>query len=157
MSRSTFSGPLRAGNIKDAPFSTVGVAAMVQHTTIELLGAGPVNTTVYLPAGSNIEDIRFDVLTTSDATTAVASVGYTAGGTEYASGVNVKTAGRVAPTFTGTQLTNMNSTPVTGTVGSDGYSAVVVQVVLGSAATTGSMEFMIRYTQPDDRATAVTY
>lgn len=157
MSRSTFSGPLRAGNIKDAPFATVGTAALVQHVEILLTGAGPVNTTLYLPAGSNIEDIRFDVLETSDATTAVASVGVTAGGTEYASGVNVKTAGRVSPTFTGAQLTAMNSTPVAGTVGSDGYSVVVVQVVLGSAATAGRIEFMIRYTQPNDRATTVTY
>lgn len=66
---------------------------------------------IQLPANAQIIGFEIDALTAYDsATSAYLTIGQTAGGFEYvgsASALSVKTTGRLAPTYTVTQLTNM--------------------------------------------------
>ena len=100
-----------------------------------------VDATFYLPAGAQILNILVDVLTAFDSvTSATLSAGTASGGTQYASGVNVKAAtGRITPTFTATQLTNMIS------VGTN--TALVVSITPVGATTAGSVQVSVTYVQ----------
>ena len=112
MSQTTFSGPLISGD-KQAGISggpNTGYAVLSQVLPIVYGGTLVQDYTFYLPANSQIIDFYADVTTAyNSATSATLSAGITSGGTEYASGVSVKTAGRRAPTYTSTQVGNMAS------------------------------------------------
>lgn len=112
MSQTTFSGPLISGD-KQAGVTggpNTGYAVLSQVLPI-VFGATLVQDyTFYLPPSSQIVDFYIDVTTAyNSATSATLSAGITSGGTEYASGVSVKTAGRRAPTYSAAQVGNMAS------------------------------------------------
>jgi len=146
MARTTFSGPLASGD-KEAGVSggsNVGLVVLSQTMLISrdatLVQSGSIN----LPVNSQIINIVADVLTAYDsATSATLTVGTAAAGTQYASGVNAKTAGRTIPTFTAAQLANMQDTttnvPVVATVTSVGQPTVgQVRVTVNYVQTTGA-------------------
>lgn len=110
MAQCTFSGPLRVGDTGEGSTANVGTPNLVQSTTLTQAGDDTnVSGTLYLPASAKIIDIIVDNLTVyNSSTSATVSVGTAAAGTQYASGVNAKTAGRIRPTFTSAQLTTMN-------------------------------------------------
>ena len=91
-----------------------------------------------------------DVLTAFDsATSAVLSVGTSAGGTQYASTVDVKTAtGRIRPTFTAAQLAAMESVSVLG-VAAPTTAPVVVTITPTGATTAGYVQVTLVYAQLD--------
>jgi hypothetical protein len=112
MSQTTFDGPLISGN-KQAGITggpNTGYAVLSQVLPI-VYGATLVQDyTFYLPSGSQIVDIIADVTTAyNSATSATLSAGTTSGGTEYVSGVNVKTTGRKSNSYSAAQLSAMAS------------------------------------------------
>lgn len=91
MGTTTFSGPIRAGTIKDTTGTTVGtnvanvgqvVMAQTFSTGVDLdAGASAANsTTVVIPANSQIVDIVLDVVGVMVGATCVFSIGDVAGG-----------------------------------------------------------------------------
>ena len=145
MAQTTFSGPLASGD-KDAGVSggsNIGLVVLSQTMLINfdatLVQSGSIN----LPVNSQIVNIVCDVLTAyNSATSATLTVGTASAGTQYASGVNAKTAGRTIPTFTAAQLGNMANTttnvPVVATVTSVGQpTAGQVRVTVNYVQTTG--------------------
>lgn len=91
MGTTTFSGPIRAGTIKDTTGTTVGtnvanvgqvVMAQTFSTGVALdAGASTANTTsVVIPANSQIVDIVLDVVGVMVGATCVFSIGDVAGG-----------------------------------------------------------------------------
>jgi hypothetical protein len=157
MSRTTFSGPVKSGTIRYNQYKNTGTTVLRQIQTI------PFNTTLtstvtnYLPAGCSILNIVVDTLVAFDsATTAILSVGKTAGGTEYASAVNAKILARQTPTFTAAQLLAMQSTTLDVSAlitGEAACSAIVTTITSVGQPTAGSVVVTIQYTQPDDRST----
>jgi hypothetical protein len=158
MSRTTFSGPVTSGTIKYNAYKNTGTTVLKQIQTV------PFNTTLtstvtnYLPSGCQLLNIVVDVLTVFDsATSATLSVGKTAGGTEYASGVNTKAAaGRITPTFTAAQLLAMQSTTLdvsSAVTGDASCSAIVTTITSVGQPTAGSVVVTLTYAQPDDRST----
>jgi hypothetical protein len=139
MAQCTFSGPLRVGDTGEGSTANVGTPNLVQSTTLTQNGADAnVSGTLYLPASSKIIDIIVDNLTVFDsATSATVSVGTAAAGTQYASGVNAKTAGRIRPTFTSAQLTTMN--------GISTNTTLVATVTVVGATTAGITKVTIVY------------
>ena len=146
MARTTFSGPLASGD-KDAGVSggsNIGLAVLSQTMLINFDATLVQNGTINLPVNSQIVNIVCDVLTAyNSATSATLTVGTASAGTQYASGVNAKTAGRTIPTFTAAQLTNMQDTttnvPVVATVTSVGQpTAGQVRVTVNYVQTTGA-------------------
>jgi hypothetical protein len=95
MGTTTFSGPVRSGTLKTGETNgpNLGFAVLEQETSITQNSTTAVSSTLYIPVGSKIINILVDVLTAfNSASSAVLSVGTAAAGTQYASGVDVKTA-----------------------------------------------------------------
>ena len=116
---------------------THSTTTVVSGTWIYLpYAAGPAQ-----PSGAHyaqILNIYVDVTTAwTSATSDTLSVGKTAGGTEFASGVDVKSAtGRITPTFTAAQLTAMQNV---------GQNSVVVSVTPVGTAAAGVVTVHILY------------
>jgi hypothetical protein len=142
MARTSFDGPLASGT-KQAGISggpNVGLAKLVQTGTLSFDATLTQNLTFYLPPNAVINDIKADVLTAyNSATSATLTVGTASAGTQYAGGVNAKTAGRAEPTFTAAQLLAMSN------VGSN--TTVVVTVTSVGQPTAGSVFVTLEYTQ----------
>ena len=159
MSRSTFSGPIKSGTNRYAPYKNTGTTVLSQTLPLAYDATLVQSATFYIPAGSQILNAYVDVTTAyNSATSATLSIGKTAGGTEYASGVNAKTTGRTTPTFTTTQLTNMLSTPVDVAAANSqqASSAVIATVTSVGQPTAGATQVTIQYIQSDDRSSAST-
>lgn len=131
MSKSTMSGPVRAGYINNTSDASIGYVRLSRAFTnypgypevpagtnpnatayrIAFAPTAVVERTIQLPPNAQITGFEVDLLTAWDAAGAVTlTIGITSGGTEYVSGVNMKsTAGRLTPTYTGTQLANMSN------------------------------------------------
>jgi len=161
MSRTTFSGPIKAGNIRYNQYKNVGSVQLAQviQVPVNTVGLTATSTPIYIPAGSQIVDIRITTSVAYDsATSATLTVGKTAAGTEYAGG-NAKTAGLVTTTVTAAQATNWLATPtdVTSvTTGTFPASTIYAQVVSVGQPTVGNAVVIVEYIQPDDRSTFST-
>ena len=156
MSRSTFSGPVKSGTNRYSPYKNVGTTIITQQTPFTFDATLVQSVTLYVPSASKIINVFVDVITAyNSATSATLTMGKTAAGTEYVSGVNVKTAARTTPTFTAAQLTNMQSTPVDVSAANSqqSSSALVVTVTSVGQPTAGTGFVTVEYAQSDDRST----
>lgn len=119
MSQTTWSGPLASGDINAGKTGgpNIGLAVLSQTVLIDFDTTLVQNKTTYLPYGSQIVDVIVDELVAfNSATSATLSVGTTSGGTEYVSGVNVKTTGRKSNSYSAAQLAAMDNIGNNGTV-----------------------------------------
>lgn len=121
MGQTTWGGPILVGDKSGGTTKNVGTVVMSQSARLVQNGETAVSKSLYLPKKAIITEIFFDIVTAFDsATSATGTVGLTAGGTEYASGVNCKTGIRVYPTHTRPQLVAMatagDTTPLVATV-----------------------------------------
>lgn len=141
MANSTFSGPVRSGTVREGASANVGLCVLSQTGSIAQNSTNVVDLTFTLPANAQILNFFFDVTTAfNSATSATLSAGTASGGTQYASGVDVKTAaGRIAPTFTGTQVANMSNITTN--------TSVVVSVTPVGATSAGAVNATIVYVQ----------
>lgn len=141
MSSSTFSGPIKSGTVRKGATANLGKAVLQQKGTLAFDTTLVQSLTFYIPENCTIVDIIVDVITAYDsATSATLSVGTAAAGTQYASGVDVKAAtGRIRPTFTATQLGNMQATTTN--------TSVVATVTSVDQPTAGSTRVTILYVQ----------
>ena len=143
MGTTTFSGPIKAGTIKDTTGSTVGTdvtnvgsVVMAQSKVIDIIGA-TANDQVCatIPANSQIVDVILNVTTVSnDSGTATVSVGTSADPDAFIALQNVKALGTTHGTLD-TEATNVGTTDLevladfTGATG-DGTTGVATVTVL---------------------------
>lgn len=144
MTATKFTGPVGTytvlANGNAGGYSDLGWVQMAQVQTIAANGTNVVNASFALPQGSQIIGFNIDVVTAFDSvTSATLTVGQTSGATQYASGVNAKTTGRAAPTYTTAQLTAMSNIGTT--------PAVVATVTPVGATTVGSVIVTVLYMQ----------
>lgn len=141
MANTTFSGPVRSGTTREGATANLGLCVLSQTALMTQNSTNVVDATFYLPANAQILDFNFDVLTAfNSATSATLSAGTASGGTQYASSVDVKTAaGRIAPTLTATQLTNMSDVTTNTTL--------VVSITPVGATSAGSVRATVIYVQ----------
>jgi len=105
MGTTTFSGPVKAGTIRETTGTTVGsdiknvgFVEMSQSKSITLSGASANTAVGVIPANSQIVDVKMDVIIAGDDTNAATlSVGTTANGTAYIAATNAKTLARTQP------------------------------------------------------------
>lgn len=140
----TFSGPVMSGTKKDAdgngPANT-GLCQLIQTGTITQNGAAAVTIQFVLPSNSIIHDVVVDTGVAWNAgTSATFTLGATAGGADYASGVSTAATGRTRPTFTAAQLTAMQNISNNTTV----YATITPS---GTAPTNGTTYVAIEYIQ----------
>lgn len=167
MSRTTFSGPIKAGDIRSNAYKNVGTVVLNQNVVFDF-AAGDIATstkTLYLPAGSRIINIVGLVITAYTATTNNITIGKAAAGTEYVTTFTAAgTTGFVAPTApTNAQAAVwFNTTAAAGdvsssTTGTFPVSPLAITLTLtGGTVTAGKVVVTLQYAQPDDRSTFAT-
>ena len=142
MATTTFSGPIKAGTIRNTIGTTVGTnvantgfATMAQSIIVDITGASALNQRVAIvPANSQIIDVILNVTTANtDTGTATVSVGTAADADAFLATVDAKTLGTTHGTLD-TEATNVGTTDLevladfTGATG-DGTGAGTVTVV----------------------------
>ena len=143
MSFSTFSGPLRAGTVKEGAGMNCGLAVLSRSydsgdLTGTVIGTVDVNTNIVLPAGSRIIDITVDQVVASTVGTTTISVGNASGGAQLMAAVATTAGGRFRGTATAaTQLAWQTSTTAD--------TPIFVSIVTG-AGTLGAGRFIVGIT-----------
>ena len=149
MGTTTFSGPIKAGTIKDTTGTTVGAdikntgfVLMSQSKVVALTGATANTTVAVIPANSQVVEVFADVTVVSNDTGAAnVSVGNASNATAYIAVSNAKVTGR---------LTAVNAAIISSAffdVGtSDSKLTAVFQAGTGDG-TTGSAVVTVYYLQ----------
>ena len=121
MAFTTFSGPVRAGTVKEGAGRNTGLATLVQsYDSGDLTGTTTGNYDVaafIIPAGSQIIDIIVDQVVAATVGTTTISVGNASGGAQLMAAVATTAGGRFRGTATAaTQLAWQTSTTADTTV-----------------------------------------
>jgi len=120
MARTTFSGPLRAGNIPNTTGTTVGTnvsnvgyVVMAQSAVIDIIGATSNNQVVAtIPANSQIVDVILNVTTANnDGTAATVDVGTSDDANAFISAADVTAVGTTRGTLD-TEATDVGTTDI---------------------------------------------
>ena len=120
MGTTTFSGPVKAGTIKDTTGITIGTdvkntgfVVMGQSAIVDIIGASHLNQVIAtIPANSQITDVVLNVTTVNnDGGAATISVGTVDDGNAFIDGANVKALGTTYGTLD-TEATNIGTTDI---------------------------------------------
>ena len=91
MANTTFSGPIKAGSIREGASTNTGFVLMAQSAVIDIIGATATTNVGIIPANSQIVDVVLNVTTVSnDGGTATVQVGNAGDTDEYLPATNVK-------------------------------------------------------------------
>lgn len=150
MAFSSFTGPLRAGTVREGADRNTGLVQLVQSydTGVVTAGAGNVDALVFkLPAGAQIVDIMVDqVVVPGGSSTSTISVGSTSGGAELMAAVATTAGGRFRGVATAaTQLAWQTSTAAD--------TSVYVRYAVGTEAGVGRAVVTVEYVQRQVSAT----
>ena len=120
MGTTTFSGPIKAGTIRETTGTTLGAnvvntgfVVMAQSAKIDITGASHLNQVIgTIPANSQITDVILNVTTVNnDTNAATVSVGTTDDGDAFIASANVKALATTRGTLD-TEATNIGTTDI---------------------------------------------
>jgi hypothetical protein len=142
MANTTFSGPIRAGNIPNTTGTTVGTnvanigqVLMAQSAVIDIIGASANTVVATIPANSQVVDCILNVTTVNnDANAATVTVGITGNTNAFVPSTSVKTLATTRGTIetVGTDVGNTDiqvNAYFTATDGNGNAGAATVTVV----------------------------
>ena len=117
MGTTTFSGPIKAGTIKETTGTTLGSdikntgqVVMAQSAVIDIIGANASTTCATVPANSQIVDVILNVTTAAnDSVSATVSVGTATDADAFIATANVLATGTTRGTLD-TEATNVGTT-----------------------------------------------
>ena len=143
MGTTTFSGPVKAGSVREGSGVNTGFVLMAQSAVIDIIGATNTTAVGIIPANSQIVDVILNVTTANDdGSTATVKIGHAGDDDEYLAATNVKA---VATTR--------------GTIGADGTdigtSDQTVNAIYTAAngnGTTGAATVTVLYIQNNNLA-----
>ena len=149
MATTTFSGPIKAGTIKDTTGTTVGTdkanvgfVLMAQSGSVVFGDDGAETIVATLPANSQIFQITVDVTTAFDAgTTNTFDLGDGSTVNEYADALDVSAQARVLATSDVSQIGNLVD------IGTSDVDVTVTYNQTGTAATAGAATVTVLYVQ----------
>ena len=135
MATTTFSGPVKAGSIREGASANTGFVLMAQSAVIDIIGATATTTVGIIPANSQIVDVLLNVTTVNnDGGTATVQVGNSGDTDEYLPATNVKALATTRGTI--------------GTEGTDiGTSDQRLNVTNSAATSAGEVRITILYQQ----------
>lgn len=142
MGQTTFSGPVRAGTIKEGGSANVGNVVLSQTATFTVADTGAFASGIILPAGCQIVDQIVDVDTAwNSATSDALEIGTAADPDAYGDVASIKTA-------TGRTVVDPDATQVAA-IDDIGTADVPVYLKITSVGTptTGSARLTITYVQ----------
>ena len=91
MGTTTFSGPVKAGTVREGASANTGSVLMAQSAVIDIIGATNTTAVGIIPANSQIVDVILNVTTASDdGGAATVKIGHTGDDDEYLAATNVK-------------------------------------------------------------------
>jgi hypothetical protein len=101
MATTTFSGPIKAGSVREGSGANVGFVVMAQSAVIDIIGATAADQVcATIPANSQIVDVTLNVTAASDdSTTATVSVGTSADADAFVPSTDVKSVGTTRGTL----------------------------------------------------------
>ena len=149
MGTTTFSGPIKAGTIKDTTGTTVGTdkanvgfVLMAQSANVVFGDDGSTTVVATLPANSQIYQIAVDVTTAFDAgTTNTLDIGDGSTADKYADALAAGAQARVLATSDVSQIGNLID------IGTADVDVTVTYNQTGTAATAGAATVTVLYLQ----------
>jgi len=153
MAQSTFSGPIKAGNIFNTTGTTVGTnvanvgfVVMSQTDTIAFGNTTDKSLSIVIPANSQIVDIKIFVTTAFDAgTTNTLDIGIVGNSDLYVDNAAVGTAGDAA-------LGNTALVSDWSDIGTTDVRLAAKYIPTGTAATAGAARIVVSYVQNNNLA-----
>ena len=151
MGTTTFSGPIKAGTIKETTGTTIGenvqntgFVQMVQSKSVALTGATANTQVGVIPANSQIINVYLDVIVAAnDSNAATVSVGTDANATAYIASSNAKATGR-------TTAVNAAIVASFSDVGTSDSNVVARFVATDGNGTAGEAIVTVEYIQNND-------
>ena len=140
MATSTWSGPIRAGTIREGASENVGTVVLAQSAPYIQTAATAAATAIILPAGAHILEVQVVVTTACDGASQNLSVGTSVTSTEIFSALALGTAANTI--FFGSAATITD-----GDVWENVGTADVTIWVVTSAGTAGRGSITVTYTQ----------
>ena len=148
MANTTFSGPIRAGNIPNTTGTTVGTdvsnigqVLMAQSAVIDILGASATTTVATIPANSQIVDCILNVTAVNNEANAAAVVVGVSGDTNaFIPSTSVKTLATTRGTLD-TEATDIGSTDV---------QVIATFTATDGNSTTGAATVTVTYLQANN-------
>ena len=141
MGTTTFSGPVKAGTVREGASANTGSVLMAQSAVIDIIGATNTTAVGIIPANSQIVDVILNVTTVSN-DGGTATIGHAGDDDEYLAATNVKATGTTR-----------------GTIGADGTdigtSDQTVNAIYTAAngdGTTGAATVTVLYIQNNNLA-----
>jgi len=142
MATTTFSGPIKAGSVREGASANVGFVLMAQSANVVFGADGTETVVATLPANSQIYQIAVDVTTAFDAgTTNTFDIGDGSTADQYADALAVGSAARVLATSDVSQIPNLID------IGSSDVNVTVTYNQTGTAATAGAATVTVLYLQ----------
>ena len=147
MGTTTFSGPIKAGTIKETTGTTLGTdvtntgfVQMVQSKSISAIGASANTTVATIPANSQIINVTMDIIEVNDDTTAATvSVGTAANGTAFIAATDAQAIARTEPAAA--------AIPALADVGTSDINVIGVFTATDGDGTTGEAIVTVTYVQ----------
>jgi hypothetical protein len=143
MGTTTFSGPIKAGNIYNTTGTTVGTdvknvgyVVMAQSAIIDIIGASANTAVAVIPANSQIIDCVLNVTTANnDSNTATVTVGITGNTNAFFPSTSVKSVGTTNSSALEVNATDVGSTDIQvnayfTAAGADGNAGVATVTVV---------------------------
>ena len=144
MARTTFSGPISAGTVREGPSSNLGNVVLSQSFDSGDLtdaGVGNLDAAAFIvPAGCQIVDIVVDQVVAAGTGTTTVSVGTASGGAELMAGVATTAGGRFRGTATA-------ATQLAWQIGTDDQTVYVRTAVGTDTLTAGRFILTVNYVQ----------
>jgi len=149
MATTTFSGPIKAGTIRNTTGTTVGTdvantgfVLMAQSANVVFGADGTTTTVATVPANSQIFQISVDVTTAFNAaTTNTFDIGDGTTADQFADALDVSSAARLLATSDVSQIPNLID------IGTSDVNVVVTYNQTGTAATAGAATVTVLYLQ----------
>jgi len=138
MATTTFSGPVKAGSIREGATANTGFVLMAQSAVIDIIGATATTTVGIIPANSQIVDVILNVTTVNnDGGTATVQVGNSGDTDEYLPATNVKALATTRGTI-GTEGTD---------IGTSDQTVIATFTAANGDGTTGAATVTVLYMQ----------
>lgn len=142
MATTTFSGPIKAGTVREGASANVGFVLMAQSANVVFAADGTETVVATVPANSQIYQIAVDVTTAFDAaTTNTFDIGDGTTADKYADALDVSAAARVLATSDVSQIGNLID------IGTSDVDVTVTYNQTGTAATAGAATVTVLYLQ----------
>jgi hypothetical protein len=147
MGTTTFSGPIKAGTIKDTTGTTLGTdvqntgfVQMIQSKSVSTIGATANTTVATIPGNSQITNVTLDVIiVNNDGTAATVSVGTAANGTAFIAATDAQTIARTQPVSA--------AIPNLFVIGTSDIDVIAVFAATDGDGTTGEAIVTVQYVQ----------